>query len=162
MSGNVSAIKYAQHGGRGEMRTMKEMKHQTQQLLVSMETWAPTTAAGRTPSQLQMPLGPLRCGGAGMLGTAQPQWPRWSAQASAPIRCRGQHGGSGFPHALHLLLLNCSPSTPTPTDPPLEQILGHFRPWPGSDISPPRQFMGSLWRSSSLFHFLPAAGLGSH
>lgn len=55
------------------MRTMKEMKHQTQQLLVAMETWAPTTAAGRTPSQLQMPLGPLSCCGAGVLGTAQSQ-----------------------------------------------------------------------------------------
>lgn len=55
------------------MRTMKEMKHQTQQLLVAMETWAPTTSAGSTPSQLQMPLGPLRCGGAGVLGTAQSQ-----------------------------------------------------------------------------------------
>lgn len=42
MSENVTAIKYAQEGGReGKMRTMKDVKHQMQQLLVAIETLAP-------------------------------------------------------------------------------------------------------------------------
>ena len=44
------------------MRTMKDVKHQMQQLLVAIETPAPHHQHGNTPPQLKIPLGQVhRC-----------------------------------------------------------------------------------------------------
>lgn len=40
------------------MRTMKDVKHQMQQLLVAIETPAPHQHQRSTPSQLKIPVGP--------------------------------------------------------------------------------------------------------
>lgn len=56
------------------MRTMKDVKHQTQQLLVAIETLAPHHHPRSTPSQLKIPVGPSApssrgAGGRGITGS---------------------------------------------------------------------------------------------
>lgn len=62
------------------MRTMKDVKHQMQQLLVAIETPAPHHHPRSTPSQLKIPVGPstLSSRGAGAAGSQGPSCRGWS------------------------------------------------------------------------------------